>query len=388
MNNRFTISLYTIFEVLIYLLTFLEIRNNSVKYGLIIIIGLFLISKVTYGILDKNRCLNRLLGIFAVVSSFISFCSIGMTSRNPFLANVVFVCILIEFVLFVEVISAKKGIQHFLRTANICEIAICIITDILVFTKGGNSGLYLVGTKFQVVYHHILAIALYMFVNMNRIKNRKSIKYYKSFFNLILLLSLTILVSIKVDCSTGIVGLIAFFIFVGLINIKKRFFTRPIVFIGAIVLSFCFMWGFESILSNKHIIILITVYLERSLSLTGRTIIYSKMLNVMKNHWLLGFGYGSTYEICLSQIGFADTQNALMEWIMQLGIIGTICLLIVLVFAFSQLKNLRNCRQWIWLVAYIYTLIFIGTVEITYTMYFFGVIVLIYILGNEKKGSD
>ena len=110
----------------------------------------------------------------------------------------------------------------------------------------------------------------------------------------------------------------------------------------------------------------------------------------MNDHWLLGFGYGSSYEICRSQIGFADTQNALMEWIMQIGIIGSVCLIIVLIYAFSKSKNLKNEKQWIWLAGYIYTLIFIGTVEITYTMYFFAVLVLIYVLGVEvrRRGNE
>ena len=156
-------------------------------------------------------------------------------------------------------------------------------------------------------------------------------------------------------------------------------------FLGAVLLSYGFMWGFEMILNNGQIIRIVTVYLKRSLSLTGRTIIYTKMAGVMKHHWLLGYGYGSTYEICYSKIGFADTQNALMEWIMQIGIVGTLCLVGILVFAFSISTKVINKKQWIWFGAYVYTMVFIGTVEITYTMYFFGMLVWFYMLGNEQE---
>lgn len=385
MDKQLKISIYTIFEVIIYMLVFADIRNNNIRYGLIIVIGIFLTSKITYELLKKNLQLNRLLSIFVIISLVISNYNRGETIRNSFLSNIVFACILIEFVLFVEVISEKKGIQHFLKTASVCAIVICIITDVLAFTIGEDRGLYLIGTKFQVFYQHMLAITLYMVANIDSIKNKKSIKSYKYYFNVLVILILTIVISMKMECSTGIVGIIVFFLVMALIRLKESFFISPVTFIGAIILSFCFMWSFEGILMNKQIVTFITVYLQRSLSLTGRTIIYSKMALIMNKHWLLGFGYGSTYEVCMSKIGFADTQNALMEWIMQLGVIGTTSLFIMLVYAFYQLKYQRECRQWIYLVAYIYTLVFIGTVEITYTMYFFGVIVMIYILGKEKR---
>ena len=390
MNNRLKVSVYTIFEMLVYSLAFADIRNNILKYGLIVLVGIFLLSKLSHELLLQNRMFNILVAGFTVVSLLISFQSCGVTNRNPLLANIVFCSIFIEFVLMAEVISERKGIQHFLKTASICAIILCVVTDILAFTVGANKGIYLIGTKFQVVYHHILAIALYMMFNKDAMENRKSRKYYIICLTLIGMFIVTIIVSLQIDCSTGIIGTIVFLAFVWLISLNRDFFAKLIVFLGAVLLGFWFMWGYEAILNNQHIVALITVYLQRSISLTGRTIIYTEMAKIMNDHWLLGFGYGSSYEICRSQIGFADTQNALMEWIMQIGIIGSVCLIIVLIYAFSKSKNLKNEKQWIWLAGYIYTLIFIGTVEITYTMYFFAVLVLIYVLGVEvrRRGNE
>ena len=386
MDNRLKVSVYTIFEILVYVLAFADIRNNILKYGLMVVVGIFLVSKVSHQLLVRNKVINLLVSGFTIVSLLISFQFQGVTNRNPFLANIVFCGVFIEFVLMLEVVSEQKGIRHFLKTASICAIVICAAVDILAFTVGASRGIYLIGTKFQVVYHHMLAVTLYMVSNENVVNNKKSVSYFKNNLMLIGLGILTIIVSIRVDCSTGIIGTLVLLIFTWIISINRNFFARPVVFIGAILLGFAFMWGFDVVLSNKQIIALITVYLQRSVSLTGRTIIYSEMTRVMKGHWLLGFGYGSTYEICRSKIGFADTQNALMEWIMQIGIIGTGCLLAVLIYAFSKSVDLKNENHWIWLAGYIFTLIFIGTVEITYTMYFFSALILIYILGVEKEG--
>lgn len=387
MEKRLKISVYTIFEVLVYILAFADIRNNIIKYGLMVVVGAFLVSKVSQELLAHNRTFNVLTVGFSVISLLISFQARGLTNRDPLLANIVFCGIFIEFVLMTEVISERKGIQHFLKTASICAMILCAVTDVLAFTMGANKGIYLIGTKFQVVYHHMLAIVLYMLVNRSSTENKRNVNYYKRNLVLAGMIALTILISVRIDCSTGIVGVLFLLAFTWLININRDFFSRPVVFVGLVLLAFGFMWGFESVLNNKQIITLVTVYLQRSISLTGRTIIYAKMPNVMSNHWKLGYGYGSTYEICRSKIGFADTQNALMEWIMQIGVVGTVALLVVLVYAFSKSAALKNKKQWVWFAGYIYTLVFIGTVEITYTMYFFAVLILIYVSGTEMKRS-
>lgn len=387
MEKRLKISVYTVFEVLVYILAFADIRNNIIKYGLMVVVGVFLVSKVSHELLAHNRTFNVLTVGFSVISLLISFQARGLTNRDPLLANIVFCGIFIEFVLMTEVISERKGIQHFLKTASICAMILCAVTDVLAFTIGANKGIYLIGTKFQVVYHHMLVIGLYMLVTQSATENKRSVNYYKRNLVLTGMIALTILISVRIDCSTGIVGVLCLLAFTWLININRDFFSRPVVFVGFVLLAFGFMWGFEAVLNNKQIITLVTVYLQRSISLTGRTIIYAKMPNVMSNHWMFGYGYGSTYEICRSKIGFADTQNALMEWIMQIGVVGTVALLVVLVYAFSNSAVLKNKKQWVWFAGYIYTLVFIGTVEITYTMYFFAVLILIYVSGTEMKRS-
>ena len=99
MNNRLKVSVYTIFEMLVYSLAFADIRNNILKYGLIVLVGIFLLSKLSHELLLQNRMFNILVAGFTVVSLLISFQSCGVTNRNPLLANIVFCSIFIEFVL-------------------------------------------------------------------------------------------------------------------------------------------------------------------------------------------------------------------------------------------------------------------------------------------------
>lgn len=113
MKNRLKVSVYTIIEILVYILAFADIRNNAVKYGLIVIVGIFLTSKISHGLLKHNRTFNILAGGFSVVSLLISFYFRGETARNPFFANIVFCAIFIEFILTLEVVSEKKEYSIF-----------------------------------------------------------------------------------------------------------------------------------------------------------------------------------------------------------------------------------------------------------------------------------
>ena len=107
----------------------------------------------------------------------------------------------------------------------------------------------------------------------------------------------------------------------------------------------------------------------------------------MYGKWFLGFGYGSTYEICLRYIGFADTQNALMEWIMQIGILGTGLFCLIIYNCVSKLhKTFGLYTEWVWLLAFLYTYVILGMIEITYSsMQFIGALLVIYFMGEKKR---
>ncbi|MGN0274472.1 MAG: hypothetical protein ACI4DT_06795 [Chordicoccus sp.] len=389
LRNGFKISIYTIFEIIMYLLAFTGILNDNEKYALMLIVAAFLAFRVSWKALKRHVAFNVLAFGFIIVSLMISFHDRGMTKRDPFLANMVFGIIFVEFVLLTEIVSEAKGIDHFFKIASRCALFICIAVDIQIFIGGGKDGgnliIYFTGTKFSVVYQHMLAIAFGMMARRDSLKNKKSTQYYNSRFWLMAMLLLTLLISFKVNCSTGVVGTIFLLVLAWLISIYPGFFANPITFISIIAISFGFMWGYEAVLNNKQVIMLVTKYLHRSLTLTGRTAIFAAMPNVMRGHWLWGFGYGSTYEICFYKIGYADTQNGLMEWIMQIGLVGTLCLLITLIYAFTKSMKLTKDSRWMWIAAYVYIMIFIGMVETTYSTGFLCMIILIYILGTEEK---
>lgn len=255
-----------------------------------------------------------------------------------------------------------------IKTWYRCAIVISLLTDILALTQGSIDGNYFVGTKFAVVYQHLFLLTLFMMDNSSSLMKKNSLNNYRVRFTFYALLILTIILSLYVDCMTGVIGTALFFVFSLLVRYNSKMMASGGMFIGAVLASFAFMWVVPSILLNENVASFITNKLNRSLSLTGRTLIFERIPQIMQGKWLLGFGYGSSYEICRRYIGFADTQNALMEWIMQIGVLGSVLLCLMLCYCITRLnKNIMIYTEWVWPLAFVYTYVALGTIEITYS---------------------
>lgn len=395
MRNIRKLNIIILMGVFIYITTFFNttmFNYETIRYVLIAVVGVLISAKISLRVLKKNMKLNIFLIIFGITSLIISYNAQGLTMRNPFYANLVFVIVLAELILYLELATERNMIVYCCKTWYRCALFVTILTDVLVFTQGAIDELYLVGTKFGVVYQHLFLITLFMLIKSDKLSVKNRRLRFSVQIQLVFLLALTGLVSVYVDCMTGVVGIIIFFVLSILMQKFGKLFTSPAFFLVAIILSFSVIWAMSALLVNTHIANFITKYLNRELTLTGRTLIYAGLPFVMKEHWLLGYGYGSSYEICNKYLGFANAQNALMDWILQIGIVGTIALCFVFVICVSKmhrrvLQNGKKFRTWIWPFALIYTYIFLGTVEITYNMQFISALLLLYFIDADQNNA-
>ena len=397
MNKTLKINIYGLIGTLIYLTTFFNpttFNYNNLKYLLIVIIGYLLLKKCKKRILRKNIVINSMVCIFLIISLIISYYSRGLMLRNSFLASIVFAVVFIELVIYLEIMAEKNLIDVCLKCWYRCAIVVTLITDVLAILMGANSGLYFIGTKFIVVYQHLFLLMLFMSVNADKLKKRNSLSNYTVKVKFLIIFILTIIMSVYVDCATGLTGTVLFF-GISLLTLKfQKVFSNPIFFVLLVILSYVAMWNINTILLNKNISDIITIFLNRELTLTGRTVIYAGIPKLMKNHWLSGFGYGSAYEIFKRYLGYADTQNALMEWLLQIGILGTSILFIILSYCMKKyykliLKSKNNLKEYSWILSFIYVYIILGIIEITYDMQFIGMILILYSISiGKNKGNE
>lgn len=389
------IKVNTILAILIYFLVFFSttyFNYDFLKYALIIIVGLLIILDFDSRIFCKNKKINYAIICFCCIVMIFSYLNKNTLERNPFLAAIVFAIILLEYTFVVEKFSYIGKINAMLGIFYKMTLGIVIITDILSMFNSllySHEGNYLIGTKFQVTYLHFFLIAFFLAYKGNKIKGTTNIAYInkiKMFFYIIL----TWVMAVKTSTATGIVGTIILVVFIYISYKKMDALLNVKTFCIMLLLSALFVVFFEVILSNQIVTYIITQLLGRDSTLSLRTMIYLEVPHIMNGHWLLGYGFGSSYEV-LMKYGIVDTQNGIMEWIEQIGIIGVISLIIWLSMAMKKIDHYRMkeiIKQCAPLVALVYVFIFLGTIEITLTIEVFALILIIYGLKNNGKKEE
>ena len=379
------IKISTIHAVLVYLLVFFSttyISYNPIRYFLLVVVAMMIASNIK--ILSKNtyRGLNVGIAFFCIATLIVSYINRnGYTDRNPFLAAIVFTATLVEFVLTVEIFCQREEMRNLIKVFYRMTLLVVIATDFLIlFTSihlqyGGD--VFLVGTKFQVIYMHFYLISFFIADKNVRLRTVRESSLNSAI--LVLFFIMTMAMSAELETATGIVGTIALLLFLWLNEKIIGFFLSSKVFFVALMASLLFAVFVEMILSNSVVTYIITQLLGKDVTLTFRTMIYSMLPNIMKGRWLWGFGYGTGYEV-LMRHGIVDAQNGVFDWIQQIGILGTMLLVMWLCIAMKRPKN--DCKinhsDVRSLTALIYVFVLLATVEITFSSDFLAAVVLLY----------
>lgn len=379
------VKISTIHAVLVYLLVFFSttyILYNPIKYFLLVVVAMMIASNIK--ILSRNtyRGLNVGIAFFCIATLIVSYINRNdYTDRNPFLAAIVFTAALVEFVLTVEIFCQREEMRNLIKVFYRMTLLVVIATDFLIlFTTihlqyGGD--VFLVGTKFQVVYMHFYLISFFIADKNVRLRTVRESSLNNAI--LVLFFIMTMTMSIELGAATGIVGTVALLMFLWLNEKNIGFFLNGKIFFVALMASLLFVVFVEMILSNSVVTYIITQLLGKDVTLTFRTVIYSMLPNIMKGRWLWGFGYGTGYEVLMKH-GIVDAQNGVFEWIQQIGILGTMLLVMWLCIAMKRPKNdykiyHSDVRS---LTALIYVFVLLGTVEITFSSDFLASVVLLY----------
>ena len=270
-------------------------------------------------------------------------------------------------------------------------LGIVIVNDALLWTRAVSFGAsrferFLVGTKFSVSYSHMNLLALGV------IRGKWNLR--KNLWGKLLILLAAfylVLLSIRVDCMTGIIGCVVLVVLLYLLNSPRRkrmmWLTTPQMLVLALAASVIFVFVVDGILQLPFVEYLVEDVFDRDITITGRTNIYGMYTRIMADRIWTGVGYGNGNSAAVALFGYENVQNALLQWVLQVGIPATIGLVLVLAQVFSQIsrKNPQNMDKILPLVALIYVYIILGTVETTFNMAFILWLALIFMLVNEKK---
>lgn len=390
------ISKLTIFTVIAYMLMFVNLpyfaQYRYVKYAMIVILGLFVLSKANIIIAKKYRVVNLTASLFGFLVMFTSYFNQSrLTDRNPFLASIVFVATFLLFLFFMEIVAEDGKVKQVFKSFYILTFIFTILTDLIMFASpnlvnvyGGN---YFIGTKFSVVYLHLFLLML-NFANLN-LEGKKKFRKRGLFFYF----AWVLIISIYVDCATGVVGAVIYLALIYFIEKKEGLFFKKTFFVGALALSFGFVFFNEFVLGSSFIQKIIIDLLGRDATLTSRTIIFEQVILLLSKYgaWWTGFGYGSSYELGMQYGRFPDTQNGIMEWIWQAGIPATIMLVLMFVsllaVADKYVDNL-NKKALIPMLAGLYLFIVLATIEVTIGLLYIGIAICMLCVSTNRSSNQ
>lgn len=383
------IGIDSIIATVLYFIAFLRMPfisiYNDVKHVILISVIVYCLTFFSY-IEPKYKRINIVLLMFALWTLLSAFINRNNTvSWNIFSTAIYFVSALLGIFIALEILVSRIGFSAVIDTFFKCSLFTIIIEDLYIFSGlvswQGDSTIFLLGSKFAVMYQHLILFWLLLESTKTHAKLKKAVIPYVVY---------VILIGLKVDCVTGIVGCSMFIAFLFVLRKLRSFFARPITVLIVELLAFSYVFLGFFIMSNEHVVNFIDTYMGGSGTMMARVGIYATAFPLVLMSPILGYGYGSTYEIGMQIAGFSNTQNSLYEWIWYAGVPAAllICVIILTVFGYIKRRYDENGHLDIFVMALFYVYVLLGAVEILMELPFFSILAMILISSDEVELNE
>lgn len=360
-------------------------QANNIRYTLILILGILVFPYYRNLIHIKEKSIKYwgLIYICLVLySAFINRNTHVIT--HTLVGALVYTVAILEMMISFRYILEHKGIEFLLKAIFIVTFIYVIINDLLLaynptmfYTSKGSY--YLVGNKFAVAYRHMELLGLYLALSQTQSRN----KHYKKVVMIVGLILISLWASQTVQggkSGNSVTGILAIALMTIYYCLPSTLWSKTFVFVAFLLGSIGFAFGVETILAVPSIQNFIVNVLHRDLSLTGRVNIYGFIPKILSNRLLWGYGYGSSYETWMNATHiFPNSQNGLVDCIVEQGLIATVILILIVTLVMSKtsvlLKDYPYMKS-ILLIVYVYATI--ASVEVTISIVFIMWCILIF----------
>lgn len=241
-------------------------------------------------------------------------------------------------------------------------------------TNAVGQPVYFSGGKFNVCYMYLLLTVL-IFLKYKKIKLSHQL----------CLILFGMILALRVDCSTGLLAMIAFGGISLLPNWLKSGKKKYLWLLGTLWIHYLIV--FVQIQSTNPLLrYIITEVLHRQVHLTGRVDIYNNFDKIMEGHWLLGYGYTSDRIVEIT--GLANTQNGFLQAIYIGGIVLFLIFMILLIYMLHRISKIEKVREQNILFSALMAFLIIAIVEIPFTsVVFYLLLSIIYVYSCRGKGD-
>lgn len=384
MLKKFSLSISTIFSIIFFFavgVNFPYYENyNIIRNILLLLLLIYIFFRIKLLFTRANKKITLYLILFILIICYTTFINYSYTSQH---INTMIVYCISTFVIFSFLIiqAYYNRIYKVIKIFFYLQMLIVTVNDWILLRKDYMltlNSLYFIGDKFTVTYAHFTLIILYftiLFIRKNKIT-------LWNFLLGVVLLICSFYIILYVDCSSGIIAFILLIFLISLIlnNYLIIGTVKHVLFV--LGFSYSFVIINKIFLSLPFIQIIIQDYLGHTLTLSNRVNIYNQLYSLLEGHWIFGYGFGTTYELGMKLGNFPNTQNGIMEWIWQCGIIGTI-LILLLIFEVMK-KNIKK-KSIYCISALLVTLSFLASVEITINLLFMLLLAIFYSLSFQYK---
>lgn len=395
MKKFWKIKLSTIIIVLLYFVGFSTIADvylpfyGFIKYILLALIALYLANKFTFLFGNKIPSLVLIINILLLL---LSFCLIltslfnrssSISTGDYLYRSIIFVLSIVESFFLIEFFAMHGQMQDIYRIFFklttlfnlLCDFIIIVYPQMVIKYED----VYFLGTKFNVVYSHIFMLILYRLCKKSNHLLSNVLLYCACIWS--------ILIAIMVDCMTGLIGIVIFIIMDILFKKKPKSITSPWKYLILIAFSALFVLTYNIILKIPAIEYILSNILNTQNDLTGRGWIYSIIGKVLLQKPFLGNGYSSSYDVMMNFMHAPNTQNGLMEWLIEGGITSTIFFLLLVWVIFKMADKNWNGNGIAQVCTVLYILAIFATVEITLNRTFY-IIWLALLLGASIENCQ
>jgi hypothetical protein len=362
--------------------------GNVISLTLGVIVFLYLLLKIKVIFRKKFLKVNAFIIIYSVIAFLSSLFNDFYNFDGTLLYILKFANLFLFFEYSGEINKNKNVIKIFFFLLLLYDILTIIMmnqTPHLAYYHNYQYPFY--SSKFTLSYYFMITIVLYIYAFKDLIKK-------KLFYKIIALLLcyISIAMSIRVDCVTGIIGNLLLFLMlmIPFSSLKKIIRDSNKVVIIMIIASFALIVFYDLILNISFVNNIIVDNFGRNSTLSGRNVVYQKIPDYMFS--LKGLTFGYSYDgirrifqnVMYIQSGkhYAfDAQNALLEIWMYFGLIGAFVFMSLVKTVYSKFNKLVKAdNDEIYILALIF--IILGLAEITYS---FPMFLLFSIINSDNK---
>jgi len=349
-------------------------------YSIMLLGSMMLILARNTGRWKRNRFVIFLAAVVALSVINKSFHAKGFMNALTYFLQFISVYFVADY------IAEYYGPVFCLKCFAYASVCICTCMDISVLLgmsfdpqRYQNLTTYLFGNKFMVSYLHMQALgicAAYAEFSGNAQKTswKAGLSIYAVF---------GIVVSAIAECSTGIIGNAVIFLMLifPFTNRMKRFFSMPFVMMLALLVANILLIGSDVLLQLPPVQYIIVNILHEDLTLTGRFYIYNLLAPLIKDEWLLGYGYNS--DLITNMIGYGNAQNGVFQYVLDCGIAGLVCYLANWVHSVKS-ERCDAVKNWP-LVCTVYGFIVCSLVEVCFKFNFLIILALMACMNMHKS---